>query len=106
MEPIKILIERQSSPNIKAAVALPNFKNLSGELVELDNQDIQKQLESQLSSISRVISNAKIDDEKIRIKEIKLSFAITASGEVGLFTIAKGGISGTSKIEFSLEFKE
>ncbi|MFP2995110.1 hypothetical protein ABN763_04335 [Spongiivirga sp. MCCC 1A20706] len=106
MDKIKIYVEAEESEDIKAALPLPNFKKKIGRMLELENDLIGKQMESQISSLAKTISDVKISSNKIKIKDVKLSLGITASGEVGLYTIAKGGLSGTSKVEITLEFKE
>lgn len=104
MEKLKILVDADNPEVLKGALPLPNFDKITSNVIEISSDFIKDKLQTSVTSILNVLADIKVESQKAKIKEIKFTVGFTAGGEVGLFSIAKGTASGTTGIEFVIEF--
>jgi hypothetical protein len=107
MDTIKLIVAQQEEQlEIRGALPLPNFGKSGNDIVEVNIAKIKDEIQSSLSSVLNLIANVKIDTPGARLKEMKFSIGITEAGEVGLFSVLKGSVSGTTSIDFLIEFEK
>lgn len=100
---MKIIVDQQI-PETKSSLPLPNFEKISTRIIDVGSDVIKSKFQETISDITEILANVKMSNEKCKISEAKFTLTFSASGEVALMSIAKGALSGTSGIEFTVTF--
>lgn len=101
---VKILVDDFSDLAVKGA--MPG--GLVGQIqrvVDLDVAKLKPTLQSAFENVIELIPTVPDSADTLEVSSIKFSLQIAANGEVSLLSLAKGGISATSGIEFTVTKK-
>ena len=100
---MKIIVD-QPAPETKSSLPLPGIDKISTQIIDVGSDIIKKRFHEMINDITEVLSSLKMHNEKCKISEAKFTLTFSTSGEVALMSIVKGGLSGTSGIEFTVTF--
>jgi len=78
----------------------------SGISAKLDVGKLKANLESTLNDLFEVFSQINNSNKNIFIDAVKLNLSLSATGEVSILSLLKGGVGSVAGIEFTIKFKE
>lgn len=103
---MKIIVDNDLVLDGKSALPFPNSSNSASKIIELSSSQMKEKIEGFLEEMSETLSGVELNNSnKCKIKEAKFNLSFSSSGEIGLFSIAKAGISGNAGIEFTITFE-
>lgn len=100
-----IVDDEVTQPRIKGALPLPAMGEAGAKVIELGTDAVASGVSAALSTIYKIIEVLPSAPEGHELSEIKFKLIIDARGEISILSAVKGGLSGQSGIEFTLNRK-
>lgn len=90
---------------VKSALSLPGIDTLlASGAAHIEFDEFKKNLQSVVDDLVAVIAQVRPNTSGAHIDSVRFSLAVSATGEIGLFSVAKGSMSGTTGLEFCIRF--